>query len=75
MFECVHPHRRVKGETMFDAIGVLVAAYTLYAAATGRVLARHLAWGRQVRRDEEPAYFWTVIAIYALLAAMLVFWF
>lgn len=60
---------------MFDAIGGLLTAYTLYAVATGRVFARHRAWGRQVHREEEPAYFWIVIAIYALLAAMLVFWF
>lgn len=60
---------------MFDVLGAVLAVYTLYAAMSGRVYARHRAWGRQVHREEEPTYFWIVIAIYALLAAMLVFWF
>lgn len=56
---------------MFKLLGVLVALYTAYAAARGEVFARHRAWGRTIRRDEQPGYFWAVIGIYALLALAL----
>jgi hypothetical protein len=58
---------------MFKLLGILVATYTAYAAAQGEVFARHRAWGRRIRRSEEPRYFWVVIAIYGLLALALVF--
>ncbi|MCB1560134.1 MAG: hypothetical protein KDI75_03400 [Xanthomonadales bacterium] len=60
---------------LWDVLGLLVAAYTAYAAFNGRVYARHRAWGREIRRDEEPRYFWVVICCYALLATALVFLF
>jgi len=57
---------------LWDALGLLVAAYIAYAAFNGRVYARHRAWGREIRRDDEPRYFWLVIGCYALLAVALV---
>jgi uncharacterized BrkB/YihY/UPF0761 family membrane protein len=58
---------------MFKVLGLLVAAYTAWAAMRGEVFAKHRAWGRTVRRDESPKYFWAVIGVYALLALALVF--
>lgn len=58
---------------MFKALGILVAIYTAFAAAQGAVHAKHRAWGRTIRRREEPRYFWTVIGIYGVLALALVF--
>ncbi len=57
---------------MFKLLGVAVAIYTLYSAQRGEVYARHRAWGRTIRRVDEPRYFWVVIGIYALLALALV---
>lgn len=57
---------------VFDALGVLVGAYTGYAAWTGEVYAKSGVWGRSVRRDEAPRYFWVVIGCYTLLAVALV---
>lgn len=57
---------------LWDVLGLLVAAYTAYAAFSGRVYARHRAWGRTIQRDDGPRYFWLVIGCYALLAAALV---
>ena len=48
-----------------------MAIYTLYAAQRGEVYAKHRAWGRTIRRSEEPRYFWAVIGVYALLATAL----
>jgi len=58
---------------MFKALGILLAIYTAYAAAQGAVYAKHRAWGRTIRRSEEPRYFWAVIGIYGVLALALVF--
>jgi len=58
---------------MFKALGILVAIYTAYAAVQGAVYAKHRAWGRTIRRSEEPRYFWAVIGIYGALALALVF--
>lgn len=57
---------------MFEALGVIVGSYALYAAVTGEVYAKAGAWGRTVSRSESPEYFWVVIAIYAGLALALV---
>lgn len=56
---------------MFKALALLVGAYTLFAAVTGRVYAKSGVWGRTVSRAESPEYFWVVIAIYAALAVAL----
>lgn len=58
---------------MFKALGLLVGLYTVWAAVRGEVFAKHRAWGRTVRREETPKYFWAVIAVYFLLAMALVF--
>lgn len=58
---------------MFELLGALVAIYTVHAAVRGEVFAKHRAWGRTIRRDEQPGYFWAVIGVYALLALALVF--
>lgn len=58
---------------MFKLLGLIVAIYTAYAASQGEVYAKHRAWGRWIRRNEEPGYFWVVIGIYALLALALIF--
>ena len=54
--------------TMFKLLGVLVGLYTLYAAFAGEVIAKSGPWGRTISRADSPRYFWTVVAIYALLA-------
>lgn len=56
---------------MFKLLGIAVAIYTLYAAQRGEVYAKHRAWGRTIRRSDEPRYFWAVIAVYGLLATAL----
>ena len=58
---------------MFDALGVVVSLYAFYAAFRGEVFAKSGPGGRTVSRDEEPGYFWTVIAIYLGLGAALIF--
>lgn len=62
-------------QSVFDLLGVGLAIYVVYAAATGSVYAKHRAWGRAVVRQEEAGYFWTIIVIYALLAAALIGYF
>ena len=57
---------------MFKAIGAGLALYVVYAAVTGRVVAKAGAGRRDVRRDETPGYFWAVIAVYAGLSLALV---
>ena len=57
---------------MFKALGVLVAAYALVAAVRGEVYAKSGPGGRTVSREESPAYFWTVVAIYGALAVALI---
>lgn len=56
---------------MFAALGLLLAAYTLYAAANGRVLAKHGPGARMILRIETPRYFWAVIGVYGLLSVAL----
>ncbi|HSO06385.1 MAG TPA: hypothetical protein VLW45_04050 [Pelomicrobium sp.] len=57
--------------TLWQALGVVVGLYTLYAAVQGKVFAKHGPWGRTIERAESPGYFWTVIAIYAGLSVAL----
>ena len=56
---------------MFDLLGILLGAYTVYAVASGRVFAKAGAGGVTVERAERPAYFWTVVAVYAALSVAL----
>jgi hypothetical protein len=58
---------------VFKALGVLVAAYALWAVLDGKVYAKQsgLRGGRYIVKAEEPRYFWTVIAIYGGLGIAL----
>jgi hypothetical protein len=58
---------------VFKMLGILVGLYAAYAAVTGSVYAKSGVWGRTVSRQESPAYFWIVIAIYGCLSAALLF--
>lgn len=57
---------------LFDALGLVLGGYTIYAAVQGRVYAKRGPWGEAIHRDDRPGYFWTVIAIYAGLSVALV---
>jgi hypothetical protein len=58
---------------MFKLLGILVAAYTLWAAFDGKVYAKTggLRLGRIIAKEHEPRYFWIVIAIYGGLSIAL----
>lgn len=60
---------------MFKLLGALIGCYVVLAAFTGRVFAKSGAGGKTVERADSPAYFWAVLAVYAGLAAALLFWF
>ena len=58
---------------MFKFLGILVGAYTLWAAFEGRVYAKPLGL-RQIElitKQDRPRYFWVVIAIYGCLSVAL----
>jgi hypothetical protein len=57
---------------MFKGIGILLAFYVCYAAATGAVYAKSGASGKTISRQESPREFWTVIVIYAGLSIALI---
>jgi hypothetical protein len=57
---------------MFKVIGILLAAYTVYAMVRGDVIAKSGVSGRTVERVSSPRYFWVVIAIYLGLALALI---
>jgi hypothetical protein len=57
---------------MFKVIGILLAAYTVYAMFRGEVVAKSGASGRTIERVTSPKYFWVVIAIYLGLALALI---
>jgi hypothetical protein len=58
---------------MFKALGLPVAAYTLWSALDGKVCAKSagFAGGRHIVKAEESRYFWVVIAIYGALSVAL----
>lgn len=58
-------------DTLFKALGVMLAFYTLYAAVTGQVYAKSGASGRTISKTEAPTYFWVIIAIYGALSVAL----
>ncbi len=61
--------------SLFDLIGALLALYVGLSIVRGKVSAKHGWRMREVTRDEEPADFWTIIALYLVLCLMLIFWF
>ena len=60
---------------MFKLLAVLLAGYTLYALLEGEVFAKSGAWGKHIRRSEEPFNFMFTIVIYFLLALAMFFYF
>jgi hypothetical protein len=56
---------------IFKRLGILVALYTAYAAATGKIYAKSGVGGRVISRRDSPRYFWVVVAIYAGLSVAL----
>ncbi|HYA28397.1 MAG TPA: hypothetical protein VEI95_06225 [Acidobacteriota bacterium] len=58
---------------MFKLLGILVAAYTLWAVFNGKVVAKSsgLRAARTITKANEPSYFWVVIAIYGGLSIAL----
>ncbi len=57
--------------TLWQALGVVVGVYAIYAAIQGKVFAKQGPWGRYIERAESPGYFWAVIAVYAGLSVAL----
>jgi len=58
---------------IFKALGFLLLVYTVIAIARGQVYAKSGVWGRVFDRAESPREFWSVIVVYLLLSASLVF--
>lgn len=56
---------------MFKLLGALLALYTLFAAWSGEVFAKSGASRRTVLREENPRYFWAVLAVYAATSVAL----
>jgi hypothetical protein len=58
---------------MFKLLGIIVAAYTLWAAFDGKVYAKSagLRPPRMITKVDEPRYFWVVVAIYGGLSIAL----
>jgi hypothetical protein len=58
---------------MFKLLGIIVGAYTLWAAFNGKVYAESggLRQARMIVKEDEPRYFWVVIAIYGGLSIAL----
>ena len=62
-------------KTLFKLLGIGVAAYTCYAAATGSVWAKSGIGSKLIRRDESPVAFWSTIACYGALSLALLLYF
>jgi len=60
---------------MFRTLGVLLLGYVAYSVLRGETYAKQGPWGRSLRRADGPAQFWSIIGVYVLLAAALIFWF
>lgn len=56
---------------MFKLLGAFLILYTVYAAVSGRVIAKSGPWARVVTVQNSPEYFWTVIAVYVFLSIAL----
>ena len=61
--------------TLFRALGLLLAGYIVVAVLSGAVYAKSAVWGRTFRRAEKPLRYWSAIAAYTLLSLALMFWF
>lgn len=58
---------------VFQALGILLAIYVIYALANGTVYAKHRWSYKAFRRDESPGTYWPIIVIYAGLSLALYF--
>jgi hypothetical protein len=61
--------------TLFGALGLLLAGYIVVAVLSGAVYAKSGLWGRTFTRADEPLRYWSAIAAYVLLSLALMFWF
>ena len=61
--------------SLFDLLGALLGLYIVLAIVRGRVSAKDGWRMREIAREDDPAQFWTIIAIYVLLGIALVAWF
>ena len=58
---------------LFKLLGAVVGCYVVYSLTMGAIYAKYGMWGRTFRRDEDAMGYWSAIAAYVVLAAMLVF--
>jgi hypothetical protein len=56
---------------VWPILGVAVAAYATWSLERGEVRARDGWWTSRVRRDDRPRDYWTAIACWFALAALL----
>jgi hypothetical protein len=56
---------------LFKLLGAALAIYTIHSFLRGEVYARSFALGKRVFKKDDPNYFLTVIAIYAVLSVVL----
>ncbi len=56
---------------MLPVLGAALAAYATWSIGRGEVYARDGWWGRNVRRDDRPRAFWSAVACWFALAALL----
>jgi hypothetical protein len=61
--------------TLFQLLGVLIAAYVVQSLIRGEVYAKSGIWGRTYQRDDNPARFWSTVVIYSMLSLALIFLF
>ncbi len=53
-------------------LGMLIGLDALYALITGKVFAKHGAWGRTVFRADEPVFYWFTTGVYTVLSVLLI---
>jgi hypothetical protein len=59
--------------SVFKVLGAAITCYVAYGLLTGAIYARYRAWGRTFYREDDAAGYWSAIAAYAVLAALLLF--
>ena len=62
-------------EALFKVLGAAVTVYVLYGLVSGAVYAKYRAGGRIFRREENATGYWSAIAAYVVLAALLLLYF
>ncbi len=56
---------------VFKLLGAVLLIYTIHSFLRGEIYARSFAWGKVVYKKDDPKYFMTVIAVYAVLSIVL----